>query len=625
MNTRPLVLVGAVAAALLPGVALADIPDRPSGLRAEVYSSNSLELFWERDPEVVVYEVFRDGASYASITGSSYFIGGLPEVGTTSRWTVVGIDAGKDRSPEAGITVTLASPAGGASSPSTDPGGSAAPPAPGNLRAVRYSATTAELFWERVPGANLTYTVLRDGASIGTTRGTSFFVDGLPAGAEQRFEVVAFDGSARGASANVTLGASGTGSPSAGTPTAPAPSAPSAGGAPAAPVNARLEVYSDTTAELIWQRAPGSSIARVEVVRDGTVIGTVTGNSFLDGNRVAGRSYTYELIAIGTDGRRSAAATVGGGAPSTGTAGTDVGDGPVFTAENLAAQLPRVFATVNALPQERVEAIGYPFLAVAGGDRAPGDLGLASLGGSRYACASGGTVSLGSVDGTDTATFGACRITAPGGASATLDGQLSRTPRPQGLVDGSGGETVTGRGFTVADASGASVFSGSSSFRNEAGTVLPKRGVIGAHARRSADGASFLNVDSISFTIAELAEERADGTNVVRWDTSATFSADWSGGRTLTASTVQPFANRDGNGGTYTSGVLRVSETKDRSLTIDAGTGDPATFRAVVEADGARSESVLRWSDAFGLRCRITTSGEFVDGSPVERTPYRCR
>jgi len=65
---------------------------------------------------------------------------------------------------------------------------------PTNLRLVVYSATAAELFWERQVNLfrNATVQILRNGTFIGATQGTSFFDDTRESGVLYRYEVFAF-------------------------------------------------------------------------------------------------------------------------------------------------------------------------------------------------------------------------------------------------------------------------------------------------------------------------------------------------------------------------------------------------------------------------------------------------
>ncbi len=64
-----------------------------------------------------------------------------------------------------------------------------------NLRYERYSGSAIELFWERKPGAQspIEYTLFQDGVAIGSTQGTSLFIEGLAADQAYEYEIRPFD------------------------------------------------------------------------------------------------------------------------------------------------------------------------------------------------------------------------------------------------------------------------------------------------------------------------------------------------------------------------------------------------------------------------------------------------
>ena len=64
-----------------------------------------------------------------------------------------------------------------------------------DLRYQRYSSSAIELFWARQSGAPLPieYTVFQDSVAIGSTEGTSFFIEGLADNQQQEFQVKPFD------------------------------------------------------------------------------------------------------------------------------------------------------------------------------------------------------------------------------------------------------------------------------------------------------------------------------------------------------------------------------------------------------------------------------------------------
>ena len=92
--------------------ATASAPSAPRELRAEVYSSSALELFWEAPLDAGVgasYEVARDGAALSSTTGTSLYEDGL-QAGRRYRYSVRTVEADGRRSADsADVAVRTAS------------------------------------------------------------------------------------------------------------------------------------------------------------------------------------------------------------------------------------------------------------------------------------------------------------------------------------------------------------------------------------------------------------------------------------------------------------------------------------------------------------------------------------
>ncbi|MFT4726623.1 MAG: hypothetical protein ACI9UN_001118 [Granulosicoccus sp.] len=75
------------------------------------------------------------------------------------------------------------------------------PAEPTGLQAEVYSATTAELFWDRPLVLGLVYEVTRDGKLVNETDNVSYFDESLSPGLTFRYEVVAINLDAKRASA----------------------------------------------------------------------------------------------------------------------------------------------------------------------------------------------------------------------------------------------------------------------------------------------------------------------------------------------------------------------------------------------------------------------------------------
>ena len=256
-----------------------------TGLRATVYSTTAAELFWDR-PDVpgTSHEVRTAGTEDAAIArtdGISYFLDGL-EPGTSGAYAVVAI--GPDGRRAVPTLVAVDTPGTRARPPSI--------PAAAGLRLTRYSPTAIELFWERVPGRNLSYVIERDGRRIGTTRGTSFFDDGLAAGRDAVYRVRTVD---------EDRDSFGTESSIVGTD-------PSIDGErPPAPEGGRFERYSRSAVELFWERPdPALGIVATRVSRDGAFVGETDGTSlFIDDADFGGVRSVYALVHVGRNGRFS--------------------------------------------------------------------------------------------------------------------------------------------------------------------------------------------------------------------------------------------------------------------------------------------------------------------------------
>ncbi len=169
--------------------------------------------------------------------------------------------------------------------------GAAAAAAPDvtGLRSDIYSATAAELFWDRVPGQALAYEIMRGDGEVATTDGTSYFDSNRPAGVVE-YTVTAIDSEgSRSDPAAISVGPFDQAS--------------------LQPLQLRADVYSQTAAELFWLRAPGVGIS-YEVVRDDGLTATTQGNSFYDDTRTPGATNAYTVTAIDAQGVRQMPATL---------------------------------------------------------------------------------------------------------------------------------------------------------------------------------------------------------------------------------------------------------------------------------------------------------------------------
>lgn len=153
-------------------------------LTGEVYSSTSIELFWNRaaNPNVR-YNIFRDGELIRENSPAiSQFDAGLTP-GTTYTYGVAAI---LDGNTVASSAIELTTPSDG-----TEPViGLIAPPV---LTGEVYSSTAVELFWNRSELPGVTYSIFRDGELIREdSPAASQFDSGLAPGTTYVYFVVPF-------------------------------------------------------------------------------------------------------------------------------------------------------------------------------------------------------------------------------------------------------------------------------------------------------------------------------------------------------------------------------------------------------------------------------------------------
>lgn len=272
-------------------------PSMPENLRQAVYSGSSAEIFWDRSTDdglVQGYEIVRNGESFGVIDALSLFQDGLdPAVAYT--YAVTAIDTDGNRSATA--TIMLSTSDGGGNPPSSN-----GPSVPGNLRQQVYSATTAEIFWDRsnYDGLIQGYEIIRNGESLGIRDALGIFQPELDPAVTYNYEVTAIgvDGSrSTTAAISVSTGDAGNTTPP--------------GNGPSTPGNLRQQVYSATTAEIFWDRSTyEGSIQGYEIIRNGESLGVRDVLGIFQPELDPAVSYTYAVTAIGTDGSRSATSTI---------------------------------------------------------------------------------------------------------------------------------------------------------------------------------------------------------------------------------------------------------------------------------------------------------------------------
>lgn len=183
-------------------------------------------------------------------------------------------------------------------------GGSCAttPSAPTGLAASGTTSSGTNLSWTAViPPANCTissYTLLRNGTSIGTATGTSFAVTGLASSTAYSFTVEATDGngtSGPSSAVNVTTLANNCTTK------------------PSAPAGLAASGTTSSGTNLSWTAVtpPAScTISSYTVLQNGTSIGTPTGTSFAVSGLSASTSYSFTVEATDAAGTSTASSSL---------------------------------------------------------------------------------------------------------------------------------------------------------------------------------------------------------------------------------------------------------------------------------------------------------------------------
>lgn len=174
-------------------------PSAPGNIRFLVYSKTAAEIFWDRstdDGNVVGYEIIRNDGLVGIRDSLGIFEDDLLP-GVFYTYVVTAIDNEGNRSE----TSTIRLRTDGIRMPV-----SGGPLEPTGLKAVVYSGTAAELFWNRPMTFGLEYEVIRDGQILDEINGVTYFDDSLTRGLTFLYEIVAInDAGERSAAAKISV------------------------------------------------------------------------------------------------------------------------------------------------------------------------------------------------------------------------------------------------------------------------------------------------------------------------------------------------------------------------------------------------------------------------------------
>ena len=369
-------------------------PETPRNLTSAIYSPKDVEIFWARaENPFTQYDVFRNGVLVSEGQfGISYFdrfIDPTLNPPVVYTYTIVALNQQGVRSESASIVVD----------PSGDGSGQASVPSPQGLRVTVYAPNNGELFWDRAAEGFTRYDVFRNGTLLSAGQfGISFFDRSINPDEVFEYAVVAIDAQGNRSEPS-TVSINGNGSPM-----------PPANLLP--PANLSISVYSNTAAELFWDRqGPGQ---RFVVLRDGVELGNTDGTSFFDDGLPGQGSYLYEVFAVDADGARSAPATV------TGVVGGQQPPGPVsdsiLNLDNAVSVVQEIILVAYGAPfepmveeartvSELVNDAAFASLAgspapvngvslIAGTDGGPTETAVGGFNGGLYTCDAGGSAAM---------------------------------------------------------------------------------------------------------------------------------------------------------------------------------------------------------------------------------------
>lgn len=490
---------------------------------------------------------------------------------------------------------------------------------PTNVTGTVYSNTAGEIFWDRLLSRSLDYKVFLNGTPVGSTSGSSFFLNSLTPDAINLVSVVAETESGNQSDQIVlefnTLAGPFPAEASVSDNTVPTLR-------PASPRNTRITVYSKDTAELFWDRPPLSNdIVATDIFRDGVLLGTTEGISFYDANGVFGFNrqvdsrHKYELVAINSNGERSLPAVVNPGAF----------DGSTATV------VQRLLAGITEVTTNNAHVRWFPFFeSLVFGEVAEiaeevaveptVEDGVLLVVKTEYSCFNGGTLTINRAPSAITnvsVTFDLCGI--DGGE---IDGGFTLLGRD------AGGYTVNyaNMGIDMVDTmfglDGVVELSVGRAFGN---TTLSYQNFRTYKFVEQLDDDGLIAENDI-FTSATLNQQVTDTvTDQPRTLLTTNFTANgsWTNGRDVTVTTTQRFeeAVPDSTTGSanYIAGELLLeSDNEADSLLLNAGTGDASSWSVTI-TDNTIEGVVMKtatgvWGENAQLPC-ISAFMEDVDSS----------
>ncbi|USB32692.1 fibronectin type III domain-containing protein [Paenibacillus sp. YPG26] len=277
--------------------AAASAPSIPSDLNASHITDSGFTLSWSASTDevgVTEYEVFQDGNSLGTVTGTTINVTGLTPSTSYGMTVKAGNAAGKWSESSIELKVITEAPA---ATPDT-----AAPSIPSGLNASDVTDSAFTLNWSAsTDNVEVTqYEVLRDGVSLGIVAGTSLNVSDLNPSTDYEMTVKA--GDAAGNWSESSTGLKVTTEAAAADPDTTPPSIPE-----------NLDAWGITDHEFTLSWSPSTDdvgATKYEVLRDGVSLGIVTGTSTNVSGLEASTDYEMTVKAGDAAGNWSESSTV---------------------------------------------------------------------------------------------------------------------------------------------------------------------------------------------------------------------------------------------------------------------------------------------------------------------------
>jgi chitodextrinase len=277
-------------------------PSAPGNLTLSQPSSTQNRLSWTAATDnigVSAYDIYRNGTYLATVApGVTSYTDSTVTGGASYTYRVAARDL-------AGNTTSASVSTSGTTD--TTP-----PTAPPGLTATATGYTTASLSWgASTDNVGVTsYTIRRNGTAVATVPGTttSYGDTGLTPGTTYTYQVTASD-----AAGNVSQPSNTASATTVADTTAPTP-----------PGNLTTTSVTSSQAGLSWTASTDNvGVAGYQVLRNGSIIATVSGTSYTDTTVAPSTTYTYQVVAYDAAGNSAGSAALQVTTPAAGTVFSD--------------------------------------------------------------------------------------------------------------------------------------------------------------------------------------------------------------------------------------------------------------------------------------------------------------